>query len=93
MAKYTDHIKNIPVTIALKKYVRSDIVHFFFLVFNQHVSVSLNLLNSYGNDANIVTLKLFIIESDNSHIAFEFSSFAFISYFFVILKNITCNTE
>ena len=31
------------------------------------------------------------MESDNSHVVFEFSSFDFISYFFVMLKNITCS--
>ena len=93
MAKYIDQILKIQVVIQVVKNVRSHIVHCFFLIFIHHVRVSLNLLNSYGNDANINTLKLFMIESDNSHVVFEFSSFAFISYFLVILKNITCSTE
>ena len=84
IAKYIDQIQNVHVTIELKKYVHSQTVHCFFLIFIHHVSVSLNLLNSYGNDANIVTLKLFMMESDNSQVVFEFSSFDFISYFFVI---------
>ena len=90
IAKYIDHIQNVHVTIQLKKYVHSQIVRCFFLIITHDVRVSLNLLNSYGNDANIVTLKLFMIESDNSQVVFEFSSFDFISYFFVIWKNITC---
>ena len=93
IAKYIDQIANIHVTSQLIQYVHSEIVRCFFFIFNHHVSVSLNLLNSYGKDANIDTLKLFIIESDNSHVAFEFSSFAFISYFLVILKNTTCSVE
>jgi hypothetical protein len=91
IAKYIDQILKIQVVIQVVKNVRSHIVHCFFLIFIHHVRVSLNLLNSYGSDANINTLKLFIIESDNSHVVFEFSSFAFISYFFVMLKNMICN--
>ncbi|MBQ2600484.1 hypothetical protein II582_03835 [bacterium] len=93
IAKYIDKIANVHVTSQLIQYVHSAIVHCFFLIFNHHVSTSLNLLNSYGRDAKVVTLKLFIIESDNSHVVLEFSSFDFISYFFVILKNITCKVE
>ena len=43
-----------------------------------------------GNDAKTETLKLLIMESDSSHVAFEFCSFASISYFLVMLKNIIC---
>ena len=91
IAKYIDKIPNIQVVIPLAKNVRSHSLQCFFLIFSHNVKVSLNLLNSYGNDAKIKTLKLLIIESDNSHVVFEFSSLACISYFFVILKNIICS--
>ena len=86
-----DQIPNINVVIPPAKNVRSPNLRCFFLIFNHHTKVSLNLLNSYGNDEKISTLKLLIIESDSSHVVFEFSSFACISYFFVMLKNIICN--
>jgi hypothetical protein len=56
IAKYMDQIQNAHVTIELKKYVHSHIVRCFFLTFIHHVSVSLNLLNSYGSEAKIVML-------------------------------------
>jgi hypothetical protein len=91
IAKYIAQIPKVHVVIPLAKYVRSDSLHCFFLVFIHHSKVSLNLLNSYGSEAKIKTLKLFIIESDSSHVVFEFHSFAWISYFLVMLKNIICS--
>ena len=90
MARYIDQMLKIHVTIHVAKNVRSHSLRCFHLIFIHHVNVSLNLLNSYGSDAKIKTLKLLIIESDNSHVVFEFRSFACISYFLVMLKNMIC---
>ena len=90
MARYIDQRLKIQVTIHVAKNVRSVNLRCLPLIFIHHVKVSLNLLNSYGNDAKIKMLKLLMIESDNSHVVFEFSSFVCISYFFVTLKNMIC---
>ena len=90
IAKYRAHIPNMHVVTHPAKNVRSPNLHCFFLILVHHDKVSLNLLNSYGNDAKIETLKLLIMESDSFHVVFEFSSLAFISYFFVMLKNMIC---